>query len=739
MSTDDHGLLHPGGIVPVNHVDGSLEWLRTSTLSILVVGASGDLAKKKTYPSLLNLYDDNLLPQNVTIWGYARSNLSDEDLRDRLRPFLDKTDHSKEVIDEFLHRCRYHGGKNYGDEDAFASLNDQMKEFEAQHSDEQTEFNRLFYFAIPPNVFGETAVALKKTCMQEESKGFTRLIVEKPFGRDLESFEELNATLAEHFTEDHLFRIDHYLGKEMVQNLTVLRFSNTWFAPLWNAQNIQCVILTFKEPFGTEGRGGYFDQYGIIRDILQNHLLQVLTLLAMETPVRVEGPGASEAIRDAKVAVLKAIDPIQLDDVVLGQYEGYADDPTIDNKDTNTPTFATIHLRINTPRWSEVPFILKAGKALNEHKAEVRVQFKDAPAANFLFDSEDCPRNELVMRMQPKEAIYMKTNVKSPGFTAQPIQSELEVNYDSRFFAHQKESNPDAYTRLILDVLQGKHMAFVRDDELRRAWEIFTPLLHRIERENVEPIVYAQGSRGPKESDDFVQNIGGYVRNEDYIFYEGNVARKTEGTNAAPVTSVSASKVPEDELCDIGLFGLAVMGQNFALNMAEHGFKVCVGNRSPAKVDVTVQRAKDEGNLPIVGAKSPEDLVAHLKAPRKIVILVQAGQPVDDTISTLTRFMEPGDVIIDGGNEWFPNSIRRGKFLEPRNIHFIGMGISGGEEGARHGPSLMPGGSKEAYDLVEPIFSKCAAQVEGKGACVGYLGPVGAVCDNCWGLLVNVS
>ena len=329
--------------------------------------------------------------------------------------------------------------------------------------------------------------------------------------------------------------------------------------------------------------------------------------------------------------------------------------------------------------------------------------------------------------MQPKEAVYMKTNVKSPGFRSTPIQSELEVNYDTRFFAHQKESNPDAYTRLLVDVLRGRHEAFVRDDELRSAWRIFTPVLHLIEEQGIRPIIYKSGTRGPVESDNFIYKVGGYTRNEDYVFYDDNTGQVADGgQNVQLATKTPAMTFKEDELCDIGLFGLAVMGQNFALNMAEHGFKVCVGNRSPSKVDVTVQRAKDEGNLPLVGAKSHEELVARLKKPRKIVVLVQAGAPVDKTIEKLSVYMEPGDVIIDGGNEWFPNSIRRGELLESKGIKFIGMGISGGEEGARHGPSLMPGCSKVAYDLVEPIFSKCAAQVEGSGPCFGYLGPVGS-------------
>lgn len=324
----------------------------------------------------------------------------------------------------------------------------------------------------------------------------------------------------------------------------------------------------------------------------------------------------------------------------------------------------------------------------------------------------------------------MKTNVKSPGFSAEPVQSELEVNYNTRFFAHSNEANPDAYTRLIMDVLQGKQAAFVRDDELRQAWKIFTPVLHKIEKENVRPLTYKQGGRGPKEADDFIFNVAGYVRSDDYVYYEDEAthekAAQPEPKETKSDDKGEADAVPEDQTCDIGLFGLAVMGQNFALNMASHGFRVCVGNRSPAKVDITVERAQKEGNLPLVGSSCPESFIAHLKKPRKVVLLVQAGKPVDDTIGNLAKYMEPGDVIIDGGNEWFPNSVRRAEMLEPKGIQFIGMGISGGEEGARNGPSLMPGGPKEAYDLVEPIFTKCAAQVERTGSCVDYLGPIGA-------------
>mmetsp|Transcript_33147 Transcript_33147/g.78315 ORF Transcript_33147/g.78315 Transcript_33147/m.78315 type:complete len:1013 (+) Transcript_33147:171-3209(+) len=692
-------------------------------LCIVVVGASGDLAKKKTFPSLLNLFADGFLPKNVEIWGYARSDIGDDGLRDRIRPYLLKLEHSPDVVENFLSILRYQNGTSYGDLEAWEKLKTNLESFETSKSSVAQQYNRLFYFAIPPAVFAETASAIKATSMQDEGKGFTRLIVEKPFGRDLETFEELNKTLSSQFTEDHMYRIDHYLGKEMVQNLTVIRFSNVWTERIWNADNVKMVILTFKEPFGTDGRGGYFDQNGIIRDILQNHLLQVLTLLCCEPPTVAQGPEAGNAIRDAKVHVLNSIPPIKLEDCVLGQYEGYADDPTIKNKDTNTPTFACIRIRINNPRWAGVPIILKAGKALNERKAEMRIQLKDAPAAEYLFEGYDCPRNEIVLRLQPHEAIYVKTNVKSPGFTNQPVQTEMDLNYDTRFFAHNKQCNPDAYTRLILDVLQGNQGAFVRDDELRRAWKIFTPILHQIENTNVRPIKYLQGSRGPIEADEFIARLG-FSRNAAYVYSDASGEVKAEPNNKT--VGKSKYNFSEEEKCDIGLWGLAVMGQNFALNMASHGFKVCVGNRSPGKVDTTVARAKKEGDLPLIGVKSAEEFIARLSKPRKVVILVQAGKPVDETIKKLSSFMEPGDILIDGGNEWYPNSVRRSSELLHKGIQFIGMGISGGEEGARNGPALMPGGPKQAYDLVAPIFEQCAAQVERTGPCVGYLGPVGS-------------
>jgi len=507
---------------------GSNKNYREEALVIVVVGASGDLAKKKTYPSLFDLYINDLLPSKVLIWGFARSQMTNEEFRLKLKPFISKKskDHcdvetSDSKIDEFLSLCLYKKAKSYGDEEAYRYINDQIKGL-LEYSGVEG-YNKLFYFALPPNVFAEAGAAIKKAILTVDKSNilsadksdtfWNRVIVEKPFGRDLESCKLLLKQLSKSFEEKQLYRIDHYLGKEMVQNIKVMRFSNLWYERLFNRDCVKCVLITFKEPFGTQGRGGYFDNYGIIRDIIQNHLLQVMSLVTMEPPSRIEGPLASSLVRDAKVNVLGAINPITMDDVFLGQYEGYTDDPTITNKDTNTPTFALIRCFINNSRWDGVPIIFKAGKALNERKAELRIQFKDAPADEFLFGAK-CPNNELIMRIQPKEAIYMKTNVKTPGFSFDPVQTELEINYATRF----AKCNPDAYSRLILDVICGRQSHFVRDDELIKSWEIFTPILHEIEEGNTKCAQYKSGSRGPEGADDWVEQKSGYRRNDDYQY-----------------------------------------------------------------------------------------------------------------------------------------------------------------------------------------------------------------------------
>ncbi|XP_077211896.1 glucose-6-phosphate 1-dehydrogenase, cytoplasmic isoform-like isoform X2 [Tasmannia lanceolata] len=482
--------------------------VETGCLSIVVLGASGDLAKKKTFPALFHLFQQGFLqPREVYIFGYARTKLSDDGLRDRIRGHLGGAKGDSEHVSKFLQLIKYVSG-SYDDGEGFQLLDKEISEHEISKNSQEGSSRRLFYLALPPSVYPSVCKMIRHFCMNRSDQGgWTRIVVEKPFGKDLGSAEELSTQLGELFEEPQIYRIDHYLGKELVQNLLVLRFANRFFLPLWNRDNIDNIQIVFREDFGTEGRGGYFDEYGIIRDIIQNHLLQVLCLVAMEKPVSLK----PEHIRDEKVKVLQSVLPIAMEDVVLGQYEGYKDDQTVSDN-SNTPTFATVVLRIHNERWEGVPFILKAGKALNSRKAEIRVQFKDVPGD--IFKCKKQGRNEFVIRLQPSEAMYMKLTVKKPGLDMSTIQSELDLSYGQRY---QGVKIPEAYERLILDTIRGDQQHFVRRDELKAAWEIFTPLLHRIDDGEQKPLPYRPGSRGPVEADELLAKAG-YVQTHGYIW-----------------------------------------------------------------------------------------------------------------------------------------------------------------------------------------------------------------------------
>ncbi|XP_021946745.1 glucose-6-phosphate 1-dehydrogenase isoform X1 [Folsomia candida] len=473
----------------------SMEHLDAIPHIFTILGASGDLAKKKIYPTLWWLYRDGLLPTNTYFFGYARSKMTIPELRAKCEPYMSVKPDESEAYEQFWQVNDYVAGSYDGRRD-FELLNQEIAKKE-----KNAAANRLFYLALPPSVFEPVTSSLRNTCMA--TRGWTRVIIEKPFGKDSESSAQLSSHLASLFKEEQIYRIDHYLGKEMVQNLMTLRFGNRIFGPTWNRESIASVLISFKEPFGTYGRGGYFDEFGIIRDVMQNHLFQILSLFAMEKPASTH----PDDIRDEKVKVLKCIKPLTLDDVILGQYigdpegesedaqKGYLDDPTVPEGST-TPTFALAVCKINSERWDGVPFILRCGKALNERKAEVRVQYKDVPGDIFHGQAK---RNELVIRVQPGEAVYAKVMTKTPGISFQIEETELDLTYDHRY---KDVKLPDAYERLILDVFTGSQMHFVRSDELAEAWRIFTPLLRQIENEKPNLIPYKYGSRGPKESDE---------------------------------------------------------------------------------------------------------------------------------------------------------------------------------------------------------------------------------------------
>ena len=467
-------------------------------LSFCVFGASGDLAKKKVYPAIFALYFDGHLPENFVVYGYARSKMTTEEFKEKISASLpcriSASGDCSSKMDEFLARCYYQAGQ-YDDPEDFKSLDAAMMATEAGK-----KAMRIFYLSIPPSIF--IPVAQNASRHVSSKSGQTRVIVEKPFGRDLDSSRELTEALAQDLAEENTYRIDHYLGKELIENITVLRFSNIMFQPLWSRAYIRNVQICFSENFGTEGRGGYFDNYGIIRDVMQNHLLQVMALFAMEEPASLD----AEDIRNEKVKVIKSIRPIDMDNVVLGQYKGrkeggldlpgYLDDDTVP-PGSRCPTFAAMALFIDNARWDGVPFMMKAGKALHKRQAEIRIQFHHAPGNLYkkqLGATSDMNSNELVIRIQPDESIYLRVNSKIPGLGMRLDQTDLDLQYKTKFGSGDL---PDAYERLILDVAQGDKRLFIRNDELEAAWKLFTPLLDKIDEDKMSPELYPYGSRGP--------------------------------------------------------------------------------------------------------------------------------------------------------------------------------------------------------------------------------------------------
>lgn len=654
-------------------------FLAAKPLTIVVFGASGDLAKKKTFPALFGLFCNGLLPRQnsdtgknvLTIVGFARSSYTQQEFHDHLRPLLEKSAPTyKYHVKTFLSHVRYVQGESYScregyrklenvieyhesgrilpmNDDAYGSIeqgssgatpSEEMAERrrsvkenggvvsdQGQGLSHQQSGNRLFYLALPPTAFIETCTAIKENLVgtfvvansngdgrprtagnggrgaagaeedgstdtksggdDQEGKAqrggeplrlaskelWARVVVEKPFGHDTKSSNQLADALNALFTESQIFRIDHYLGKEMVQNIVSLRFANHVFSSVWSRHHIHSVQIVFKEKIGTEGRGGYFDKFGIIRDVIQNHLCQILALVGMEKPKTL----SAEDVRDEKVALLRCVAPVDPKECVIGQYtaapdgsmKGYKEDDGVP-KDSKTPTFASMLLHINNDRWDGVPFIIKAGKAVEDKAVTVRIQFRDelrpfgtAPEGGMArcggFDAEEedesprdpkippaCVvgpnRNELVIRAQPDEAMYLKINTKNPGMgldedfstpttphphdgaknkngasgtTKHLVLTELDLTYGKRYNVRL----PEAYESLVNEAILGNSTNFVRRDELDASWRIFTPLLHAIDKGMVPVREYAAGSRGPKEADELVDSIG-FRRSRDYSY-----------------------------------------------------------------------------------------------------------------------------------------------------------------------------------------------------------------------------
>jgi glucose-6-phosphate 1-dehydrogenase len=472
-------------------------------LTLVIFGASGDLTARKLIPSLYRLDRKGRLPEELRVVGVSRSPFSDDAYRDKLRAALREfqaKEYDAAAWDAFARRLHYVAG----DATTQGGL-DHLKAWLAEHAGSDGG-RQLYYLAVSPDLYPKIVAGLGAAGLAEEKGGWRRVVIEKPFGHDLASARALNRTIRAHFDESQVYRIDHYLGKDTVQNVLVFRFANTLFEPVWNHNYIDSVQITVAESVLVGSRGDYYDRSGVLRDMFQNHLLQVLTMVAMEAPAKF----TAEQLRNEKVKVLDAVTVSDVEGacgrVVTGQYAGYRSEKGV-RPDSKTPTYAAIKLGVNNWRWQGVPFYLRSGKGLDSRLSEVVIQFLCPPHLMFpLPPGQTLQCNRLAICIQPDEGIHINFQTKVPDEAMTLRPADLEFRFKN---AYPDRPIPEAYERLLLDAINGEAHLFMRSDEIERAWEIMDPIIAAAERPDAPaPQEYAVGSSGPKCADEFLARDG---------------------------------------------------------------------------------------------------------------------------------------------------------------------------------------------------------------------------------------
>ena len=483
--------------------------------TVIIFGASGDLTKRKLVPALYRLTQEGLLPAEFAILGFARSKMSHDDFRAKMKDAIATYSEAKsvdETVWESFAKGIFYLAGDINNPESYKEMSALLDQIDSQRG---TAGNRVFYLSTSPTFYSEAVAQLGAAGLaRPEGKGWTRIIIEKPFGHSLESAKELNIDVAKVFNEEQVYRIDHYLGKETVQNLMVFRFANGIFEPIWNRRYIDHVQITNAESIGVEDRGGYYDTSGVLRDMIQNHVFQVLSHVVMEPPMEF----SANEVRDEKIKAMRAVRPIPRDRVdqfvVRGQYgpgsvggkpaKGYREEKDV-NPESATDTYAALKLYFDNWRWAGVPFYLRSAKRMPKRVTEIAIHFKQAP--HMLFSeatAQQIEPNVLVVRIQPDEGITMRIGAKVPG----QVTRIRWVNMDFRYGASFGVASPEAYERLLLDCILGDATLYARRDMTERGWEIVMPILEAWQNAKPDFPNYEAGTWGPEAADELIERDG---------------------------------------------------------------------------------------------------------------------------------------------------------------------------------------------------------------------------------------
>ncbi len=636
---------------------------------LVILGATGDLMTKKIVPALFHLHLENNLPALFQIVGYSHRALNNDSFREHLKAIIEKdpryniTDPAE--VGKFLHRFVFQQG-DFEKQSDYVAL---AKRLGATDVEWKACSNKLFYLAVPPD-FLKTIVnhlassELTKPCSPEE--GWTRVLVEKPFGRDLATAEKLDELLGKLFKEEQIYRIDHYLAKEMLQNILTFRFSNNLFEKIWNNQFIEQIEIKLWETLGVELRGPFYDGVGALRDMGQNHIMQMLALVTMERP----NAFTAAAIRDQRVAILKTLPELTKKEVaentLRAQYESYQTIKGVSPTST-TETYFKVKTELTSPRWKGVPIIMESGKRMGEKKKEIIITFKHA-APCLCPPGDKHNKNQIIFGLDPVEGITIKFWSKVPGL-------DFKINERTIDFMLRTEASTsqyvEEYKKLLLDSITGDQTLFNDTREVREMWRF------------IDSISDVWTKQIPK--------LQSYAPDTNTIATTHTFG-SLENTSKAPLKKM-------------GLIGLGKMGGNLARRLHSQGWDITAFNRT---AEVT-REIETEG---INGAYSLPDLVKSLPTPRIIWLMVPAGKPVDDMLfgkTGLVPLLKKGDIVIDGGNSFYGDAAKRAAKLKKFGIHFLDCGTSGGPGGALAGPCLMIGGERKIFEKIEYLFRDLAA------------------------------